>query len=948
MVVAVLLGLSLLLAPIYAALPGDSLWASWLSAGMFAAALIALLAAGRGDRTFLSPFSRAEQAFLVLLGLAFLSIPLRLIAQHSTAYFGPMLRGWADLATGFAAFALARRVASDRASLYGLVFAAIVASVIVADIGVQEYVSHVRAGDPHARTFATSTPDYLAGYFVLLLPVTLAAFLQAPAVRGLTPLLRALAPLVLGIILLFQLASLLTTGSRFALLSLAVALAVFAAALVRALRHGLALDRATRLLGIVLGVGLLFGVLVFARPVLGRLGNLNDNSAAFRVWTWKGAVQMAAANPVLGTGIGTWEDLYPRYALTGFTRAAHNSYLQLAAECGVPALLALLAALGWLGSSLVRGLTAAPVERAAAPVKADYLPTDHRLLLCGLLAALAGGVVKNLADSDWYVFFFGFTFWTLAGLAASLVAPATAVEEKPVRPLLFAAGSVAATFAALTAAQGVGAMYAARAQEQTATDPQSAARAYDAARAWDPLNARYASDQGYKVFYRRLGNLTEAEAAARTAVALGPNPVNCRRLGDILQQFGRQPEARAAYEDGLRADPHSLDLLLRLARLSPPPRALDYYRRMSELELTPVGTVRALGEYTETNFAVADAVLGDEAAKTSPAQAAAYYARAARVLEQYADGGGSLNPQQEALNEGNPNPRQDASLGGLYGHVLTAWIALAPPNGRDALRQRQEKYRQIYDALIAQSSKSGTLESRFLRRQLFVMNITAIKRGSQTKGERKKRIRQGFIPGAIYGKGLEPVNVEVPAKAIADVLTAETGLNTIIDLTIQGDAKPHTVLVDNLERNPITRSFVSVGFHQVKKGDKVTAQIPIQLIGEPASVGTGEAVLEHTLEAITVHAEPANLPPHLDVDVSHLTPGDVLHVSDLPHNPNLEFTTSEETAVAAVHYSRTAQAVEEADVAAAEVAAEAEPTGADAVTELRADADANSDSVTGV
>ena len=104
------------------------------------------------------------------------------------------------------------------------------------------------------------------------------------------------------------------------------------------------------------------------------------------------------------------------------------------------------------------------------------------------------------------------------------------------------------------------------------------------------------------------------------------------------------------------------------------------------------------------------------------------------------------------------------------------------------------------------------------------MNITAIKRGSQTKGERKQRMRQGFIPGSIYGKGLEPVNVEVSTKSIAEVLTAETGLNTIIALTIQGDAKPHTVLVDNLERNPITRSFVSVGFHQVKKGDKVTAQ----------------------------------------------------------------------------------------------------------------------------
>jgi len=220
------------------------------------------------------------------------------------------------------------------------------------------------------------------------------------------------------------------------------------------------------------------------------------------------------------------------------------------------------------------------------------------------------------------------------------------------------------------------------------------------------------------------------------------------------------------------------------------------------------------------------------------------------------------------------------------------------------------------------------------------MNITAIKRGPQTKGERKVRMRQGFIPGSIYGKGLEPVNVEINTRAIAQVLTAETGLNTVIDLTVEGDL-PRSVVVDHLERNPITRSFVSVGFHQVKKGDKVTAQIPIQLIGEPPTVVTGEAVLEQTLEAITVHAEPANLPAHLDVDVAHLSPGDVLHVSDLPHNALLEFTSGEETAIAALHYSRTAQAVEEAD------AAVVEPTGADAVTELRAGDDVNSDSVTG-
>ena len=160
--------------------------------------------------------------------------------------------------------------------------------------------------------------------------------------------------------LLLQLATLVATGSRFALVALALALVVFETALRRAQRHGQTLDRTTRGLRVTLGIGLVLAALVFARPVFLRLTNPDPNSGAFRAWTWKGAVRMAAANPVLGTGIGTWEDSYPRYALTGFTRAAHESYLQLADECGVPALLALLATLGLLGGSLARGLTAAP------------------------------------------------------------------------------------------------------------------------------------------------------------------------------------------------------------------------------------------------------------------------------------------------------------------------------------------------------------------------------------------------------------------------------------------------------------------------------------------------------------------------------------------------------------------------------------------------------------
>ena len=224
------------------------------------------------------------------------------------------------------------------------------------------------------------------------------------------------------------------------------------------------------------------------------------------------------------------------------------------------------------------------------------------------------------------------------------------------------------------------------------------------------------------------------------------------------------------------------------------------------------------------------------------------------------------------------------------------------------------------------------------------MDITVLPRPRRTKGERKTRLRQGFVPGAIYGRSLEPTLVEVSSRAVADVLLADTGLNTILSLTIQGEAGglKRSVLIDNLERDPITRGFLNIGFHQVKQGDKVHAQIPIVLHGTPADVTLNGALLEQTLDTIEVTAEPGDLPAHLDVDVSGLKTGDIIRVADLPHNPKITFTTHEDVAIAAVHVSTTAQQVEEAEATAEEAL-----SGQDAVTELRADSDAGSDSITG-
>lgn len=198
------------------------------------------------------------------------------------------------------------------------------------------------------------------------------------------------------------------------------------------------------------------------------------------------------------------------------------------------------------------------------------------------------------------------------------------------------------------------------------------------------------------------------------------------------------------------------------------------------------------------------------------------------------------------------------------------------------------------------------------------MDITATKRGAQTKGERKTRLKQGYVPAAIYGKGLDPVSIEVSAKSVANVLLAESGMNTIIGLNVTGDKHKHTVMIDNLERDPITRAFRNVGFHQVKKGDKVTAQVRIQLVGTPRDVAVNGALLEQIVETITVHAQPTDLPPQISVDVSNMKIGDVLRTGDLPHNKGVEFAQGDDVVIASVHVSTVAKSVEDSSEAAAE------------------------------
>jgi hypothetical protein len=174
---------------------------------------------------------------------------------------------------------------------------------------------------------------------------------------------------------------------------------------------------------------------------------------------------------------------------------------------------------------------------------------------------------------------------------------------------------------------------------------------------------------------------------------------------------GKTETAIQALRDGLRVDPNQIDLRLALAQMlhsTDPAGEEAQYRAVTALETSPVGTVRALDDLVEYKFGLADAALADIlAGHGDKADAVTYYARAAKVLETYADEGGTGSGMRQTQMGGHTNPGLDASLGQRYLQVMDAWTPLAPPDQQPAFAARRFRYAQKFQEIVDAAAKAS-------------------------------------------------------------------------------------------------------------------------------------------------------------------------------------------------------------------------------------------------
>jgi large subunit ribosomal protein L25 len=184
-----------------------------------------------------------------------------------------------------------------------------------------------------------------------------------------------------------------------------------------------------------------------------------------------------------------------------------------------------------------------------------------------------------------------------------------------------------------------------------------------------------------------------------------------------------------------------------------------------------------------------------------------------------------------------------------------------------------------------------------------------------------RRLRKGGgVPGVVYGLDRPPFTVGVGARKIEEVLGLETGRNTIFTLALTGQDRSRAVMIKALQRDPVTDRLVHVDFVRVDLARAVRVNVPIRLVGVAEGVKTDGGLLEFMLREVEVECLPADIPEHLDLDVTALRVNQHLSVKDLPPRDRVAVLAEPEAVicVVAVPKEEAAPVVEEAPVAAAE------------------------------
>ena len=183
---------------------------------------------------------------------------------------------------------------------------------------------------------------------------------------------------------------------------------------------------------------------------------------------------------------------------------------------------------------------------------------------------------------------------------------------------------------------------------------------------------------------------------------------------------------------------------------------------------------------------------------------------------------------------------------------------------------------------------------------------------------RTRRLRaQGLVPGVLYGKGHARA-ILVPERELRAAMTGPSGLHAILDVVLEGQKTVHPSILANYQQDPIRGTISHIDLREVRLDQPIHATVVVQLVGESVGVKAG-GMLSLVTREVHLEALPADVPEHIEVDVTHLEVGDVLRLADISAIDKVTLLDDpQETVIATVSVPRGFAELEEAEAAEAE------------------------------
>ena len=179
--------------------------------------------------------------------------------------------------------------------------------------------------------------------------------------------------------------------------------------------------------------------------------------------------------------------------------------------------------------------------------------------------------------------------------------------------------------------------------------------------------------------------------------------------------------------------------------------------------------------------------------------------------------------------------------------------------------------------------------------------LTAQVRKTSGKGAARSLRRQSLVPAVLYGRALESTLLSVSPGDLEKATSTASAENILIDLTItDGEStRNQRAMIREIQVDPVKRNILHVDFLGISMDRKITVEVPINLVGDPVGVSAG-GMLQQVLRSVEISCLPDRIPDTLELDVSSLTMGHSLHVSDLRTPEGVELLSDPRLTLATV------------------------------------------------